>query len=469
MNKKIFFLSLFLIATFILQAQIKVASILGDNMVLQRNSEVKIWGTANPTDKLTITADWNKSKVSVTVDESGKWLAKMSTTEAGGPYTITIASKKEKIKINNILLGDVWLCSGQSNMQMPVQGFNDQPVNGSTDALLDAENENIRLFTVKMNSAPEPSDDCVGSWSVASAESVAKFSAVGYFYGKQLQNKLKVPIGLISSNWGGSRIEAWIDKENMTAFPEALAQTTQEKTPANHKASHLYNGMIYPIINYAIKGAIWYQGESNRGNYKDYAAEMQAMLKNWRKDFGVGNFPFYFVQIAPYSYGNSNGIESGHLYDQQLAASLAIPNSGMAVTVDFGEENCIHPAEKITVSKRLAYWALSETYGIKGIPYKSPTYKSMEVKDSVAVLSFNNIALGLSSFGKNVQCFEIAGEDKVFHPATIKIAKSQIRAWSPEVKNPVAVRYAYRNFQKTEGFIYNTAGLPLCPFRTDSW
>ncbi len=469
MNKKNFFLSLFLIATFILQAQIKIASILGDNMVLQRNSEVKIWGTANPADKLTITGDWNKSKVSVTVDNSGKWLAKVKTTEAGGPYTITIASKKEKIKLNNILLGDVWLCSGQSNMEMPVQGFNDQPIKGSNDALLDADNNNIRLFTVKRSSVPNPADDCVGNWSVASAESVAKFSAVGYFYGKQLQNKLKIPIGLISSNWGGSCIEAWIDKENMTAFPEELAEKSQEKTPANHKASHLYNGMIYPIINYAIKGAIWYQGEANRGNSKNYSAEMQVMLKNWRKDFGVGEFPFYFVQIAPYFYGNSNGIELGLLRDQQLAANLAIPNSGMAVSVDFGEEYCIHPAEKMTISKRLAYWALSETYGIKGISYKSPTYKSMEVKDSVATLSFDNIAMGFNSFGKEVQCFEIAGEDKVFHPGTIKISKMKIQVWSPEVKTPVAVRYAYRNFQKSDGFIYNTAGLPLCPFRTDSW
>ena len=469
MNTKKLLLFIFLLVVIALQAQLKVASILGNNMVLQQNTEVKIWGTATPNQTLTVSANWNNSKVTVTSNEDGKWLAKIKTTKAGGPYSISIATKKDKIELTNILLGEVWLCSGQSNMEMPMMGFTDQPVLGSNDALLEADNDNIRLFTVKRASLPTTTDTCSGSWSVASAESVAKFSAVGYFYAKLLQKKLNVPVGVISSNWGGSRIEAWINKENMTAFPQALAQTTQEKTAPNHKASHLYNGMIYPILNYVIKGALWYQGESNIDNYKDYSAEMQTMLRNWRSDFGVGNFPFYFVQIAPYSHKNSQGISSALLRDQQLDASVAIPNSGMVVTVDIGDENCIHPADKSTVAKRLLFSALSETYGVKGISYQSPTYKNMIVKDSIAVLSFNNIASGFNSFGKQVQCFEIAGDDKVFYPGTIKIFQKQIQIWSSKVKAPVAVRYAYHNFPTTGGFIYNTAGLPLCPFRTDGW
>jgi sialate O-acetylesterase len=469
MKTKKLLLSIFMLAAIALQAQLKVASILGNNMVLQQNTEVKIWGTATPNQKLTVTANWNNSKVTLTSNEDGKWLAKIKTTKAGGPYTITIAAKKEKIELTNILLGEVWLCSGQSNMEMPIMGFTDQPILGSNDALLEADNDNIRLFTVKRASLPTTADTCSGSWSVASAESVAKFSAVGYLYAKLLQKKLNVPVGIVSSNWGGSRIEAWINKENMTAFPEALAQTTKENTAPNHKASHLYNGMIYPILNYVIKGALWYQGESNIKNYKDYSAEMQVMLRNWRKDFGVGNFPFYFVQIAPFAYKNSQEIGSVLLRDEQLKASLAIPNAGMVVTVDIGDENTIHPADKYTVAKRLVYRTLSETYGMKGISYESPTYKNMVVKDSIAFVSFDNNALGFSSFGKRVDCFEIAGDDKVFYPASIKILQKQIQVWASEVKTPVAVRYAYRNFPKTEGFIYNSAGLPLCPFRTDNW
>lgn len=462
-------LCLVVIATGILNAKIRVASLLGDNMVLQRNSEVKLWGKADPNQKLNVTTAWSKEKISTTADDKGNWLVKVKTTEAGGPYIISITSGKEKVLLQNVLLGEVWLCSGQSNMEMPVAGYGDSPINGSTDALITAANNNIRLYTVAKASMAEPQDTCRGTWSVASAESVARFSAVGYFYARQLQQCLNVPVGMICSSWGGSRIESWIKNDVITGFADAYKQTTQEKTPQHHRASRLYNGMIAPLVNYNIKGALWYQGESNIVNYQDYAALQAAMVKNWRADFGVGEFPFYFVQIAPHWYNNSLASNSALQREAQFNAMKLTPNSGMITSVDLGEERNIHPAEKAILSKRLALWSLSETYKINGLPYKSPVYKSMVVKDSVAVISFDNIINGLTTNGKTVDCFEIAGQDSIFYPAKLTIVQKQARIYSPKVKVPVAVRYHFCNFAQTNGFLYNTAGLPVMPFRTDSW
>jgi len=469
MKSKIFIFSIILTFCLSLQASIKVASIVGDNMVLQRNSEVKLWGKADPNQKLNIAIGWNKEKLSIAANEKGEWLVKVKTTEAGGPYSISISSAKEKIELQNILLGEVWLCSGQSNMDMTVDGYGDQPINGSTDALLSAANKNIRLFTVPRLSKAEPQDTCKGSWSVASAESVSKFSAIGYFYARMLQQNLNVPVGMICSAWGGSRIEAWMKNDVITGFADAYKQTTMEKSQPNQRACTLYNGMIAPIINYTIKGAIWYQGESNIANYQDYAALQAAMVKSWRADFAVGEFPFYFVEIAPHWYSNSKAIKAALQREQQYKAMILTPNSGMVSHVDYGEEKCIHPAEKAAISKRLALWALAETYTINGLPYKSPVYKSMQVKDSVAVITFDNAANGLTSFGKLVEGFEVAGQDSVFYPAKLSISNKQARLNSTNVKVPVAVRYNFRNFIPSNGFLYNTAGLPVIPFRTDNW
>ncbi len=469
MQTKILFLGIFIISCLIGQSQIKVASVLGDNMVLQRNTEVKIWGKAKPGEKLTIKADWNAGQANATANEKGDWLVKLKTTNAGGPYTISISTPKEKVQLKNILLGEVWLCSGQSNMEMSMAGYGDSPIIGSNDLMMDADNDQIRLFNVTKAISPVPVDTCTGKWSAANGETASAFSAVGYMYARLLQQRLKVPVGVISSDWGGSAIEAWMNHETILPFTEAFARTTQAKSAVNQRASNLYNGMISPIINYAIKGAIWYQGESNIGNYKDYVALQAAMVASWRKEFGVGEFPFYFVQIAPYSYGNSKAINSALQRDEQLKSVAQIPNSGMACTLDIGEEKNIHPAEKMMVAKRLALWALAETYGIKGIVYKSPTFSKMVVKDTLAVLSFDNVAVGLSTFGKEVNCFEIAGQDSIFYPAKLVIKAKQANVWSPKVKAPVAVRYAFCNFPVTNGYLYNTAGLPVPSFRTDNW
>lgn len=465
MNLKKTLLSLLLLfAVMLLHAEIKIASVLGDNMVLQRNSEVKIWGTANAGQTLLVKAGWAKPEFKATADKQGKWLVKIPTTDAGGPYTITISSGGEKKVLSDILLGEVWLCSGQSNMEMPMAGFRDQPINNVNDLLMDADNSQIRLYTVKKASVETPQDTFTGNWSVANAETVKQFSAVGYMYARILQQKLKVPVGMICSSWGGSRIEAWIEDQEIRKFPDAFSQTTQEKTPQHHKASRLFNGMISPLLNFTIKGALWYQGESNISNYQDYAALMAAMVKNWRNY--LGDFAFYYVQIAPYGRYNVN---SAFQRDEQLKAMELIPNSGMACTIDIGEDVCIHPAEKYTVSKRLAFCSLAQTYGFKGIEFRPAVYKSIEIKDTAAIITFHNAGNGFTSFGKPINCFEIAGEDKIFYPATCSINQSAVKVWSTEVKKPVAVRYAFSNFPKTQGFLYNLFGLPVPSFRTDNW
>jgi len=313
-------------------------------------------------------------------------------------------------------------------------------------------------------------ENCKGTWAVASTESVLKFSAVGYLFAKQLQKKLNVPIGIICSSWGGSRIEAWMDSKTISNFPDALKQTAQESTLEYQYASRLYNGMISPILNSVFKGVLWYQGESNIVNSKDYAALMVGMVKNWRSNFNIGEFPFYFVEIAPYSYGNSSAINSALLREAQLKAMSMIPNAGIVSTIDIGNETWVHPPEKAIISKRLSILALSETYSIKGLLHKSPTYESMSIKDSTVTISFKNAEKGMTSFGKEVECFEIAGKDSVFYPAKLITLKNRkVEVYSDKVKIPVAVRYGFYNFPKTIGYLYNTAGLPLPSFRTDNF
>ena len=466
MNTKYILFLIFLFSTILLPAEIKVASVLGDNMVLQRNSEVKLWGKAKSSERLTVKVGWQEGEIKTVCNQKGEWLVKVKTVNAGGPYTILIASKTEKAELKNILLGEVWICSGQSNMEFPISGYGDTPMNGSNEILMDADNNNIRLFNLKRAVAATPQENCTGNWTIATSENVASFSAIGYLYAKKLQQKLNVPVGIIHASWGGSSIEAWMNKETLYNFPNALSQTTQDITPQHQRASKLYNGMIAPIVNFTIKGTIWYQGESNLRNYKEYAQLMASMVGSWRKDFGVGEFPFYYVQIAPFSY---NGFNSALMRDEQLRAMSIIPNSGMVSTIDIGEEKNIHPAEKQTIANRLAYWAFSETYNINGISYKSPTYKSMVVQDSIAIITFENKSIGLSSFGKEVNCFEVAGSDSVFYPAKMNIFQKQVKVWSSKVKVPVAVRYAFCNVPKTTGYLYSIAGLPVPSFRTDKW
>ncbi|MCA1747743.1 MAG: sialate O-acetylesterase, partial [Bacteroidales bacterium] len=371
------------------------------------------------------------------------------------PYTLTVKGSEE-IVLNDILFGEVWFCSGQSNMEMPVKGFNNQPINGSNEHILHSKNDQIRMFTVTREASMEPLDNVTGEWQKAAPATTGDFSAVAYFFGKQIHDVTGMPVGLIHSSWGGSKAEAWMDPEALSAFPEISLPEQMPESRPNHTPTLLYNAMVHPLIGYTMKGAIWYQGESNREQPKQYESLFPALIQSWREHWEQGDFPFYFVQIAPYRYDGAEEVGSAFLREAQLNSMLNTENSGMAVTMDIGECDCIHPAEKNLVGKRLAYWALANDYNIEGIMTNGPVYKQMEITDDGQVkISFEHLDNGLSFFGNAPEGFEVAGDDKVFYPATAKINGDRtLSVWSENVTAPVAVRYAFKNC--SEGTLYNT-------------
>lgn len=449
-----------------LSAKVVLPAVIGNGMVLQQNAQVLLWGKAG-TATIKIITSWNNRSYVVVRQKDSSWQVRVQTPKAGGPYQITFIDGGRTV-LKDILIGEVWICSGQSNMEMPVKGFGNQPVFNSNDLLMDAENSHIRLFRLERALSRTPQPDCKATgWQAADAESVKDFSAVGYQYAKILQEKLKVPVGVIMTVWGGTMIEAWMDSASVKAFPGVKPAADTAKI-AKNDPSVLYNAMIHPLIGYGIKGVIWYQGEQNRINYELYDRLMAAMVKQWRNAWGMGEWPFYYVQIAPYTYTvkDKQGL-AAYLREAQVKAMSEIPQSGMVVTVDAGSEKVIHPPDKTIVSKRLACWALANTYGKKGINYQSPVYKSMKITGSSVFVNFDFTPNGLTAFGKDISAFELAGEDKVFYPAAAKISGNGVTLESERVKLPVAVRYAFKDW--AVGNLYNTEGLPVTPFRTDSW
>jgi sialate O-acetylesterase len=460
-------LLMLLLASVDVSAKVVLPSVFSDNMVLQQKEQVNIWGKAAVNKTVSIITSWNNKKYSVSADKQGNWKVKIATPFAGGPYTITF-NDGESLTLRNVLIGEVWVCSGQSNMEMPVKGFGNQPILNSNEILFDADNSHIRLIRYERALSRTKEFDCKStSWEVSDAQSAKEFSAVGYQFAQMLQRKLKVPVGMIMSTWGGTKIEAWMTENSLKPFPgiRIPAVLDTAKLVKNDPAV-LFNAMIHPFLGYGIKGVIWYQGEQNRTNPEIYDRLMVSMVQEWRSLWHRGDFPFYYVQIAPFRYKDKLG-PANLLREAQLKASTQIPNSGMVVSMDAGEENFIHPADKTSISKRLAYWAMANTYGMKGLPYASPVYKSMQVDKDVATISFANAENGLSSFGKTLAAFEIAGADKVFYPASAKITGKGVVVQSDQVKNPVAVRYAFSDW--VIGDLFNTEGLPVSPFRTDNW
>jgi len=647
---------------------IEIPSIISNNMVLQQRSNVPLWGSAKPQEKVFIQGSWGSVSETV-VQDDGLWQAKLKTPKAGGPFEVSIKIGDSTIVYNNVLVGEVWLCSGQSNMEMPLQGFlpNDT-IATSSQEIKNAKNPNIRFFTVTKVFSESPKFNCIGKWTESNSETAASFSAVAFFFGKKLYNELKVPIGLINSSWGGTRVEPWVSKKYLQSFNEyreainklesSVSQFAKlnewikshpvidlnskdiltkykglnfldnecslpefddsrwknmslpiywEKTelgifdgtvwfrkiikidktwinkdlvlelgaiddmditfvngkkvggiedegfyqknriysvPAelvkdsiltiavrvidngggggiwgnspmilypkegNEKISisgdwkyltvaeyiggkfyvfgykneeffnrpkiqialsestptALYNGMIAPLIPYAIKGAIWYQGESNVGDADLYKSVFPSMIKSWRDDWKQGDFPFYFVQIAPWEYGDNS--YSQNLREAQFL-TLSTPKTGMAVTLDVGSPKTIHPPDKKDVGERLALWALAKDYN-KHVAYSGPLYKSMKIKNEKIILTFDQVGAGLTIDSKNGENnFLIAGEDKIFRKAEVVIAGKKIVVSSNEVKSPIAVRYGWSNY--VDASLFNKAGLPASSFRTDDW
>jgi sialate O-acetylesterase len=352
-------------------------------------------------------------------------------------------------------------------MEMPVKGFNNQPIVGSGEAIAFSSNPNIRLFTVKKATSLVPLDDFSGSWSLCEPENVINFSATGYFFGLMLNKALHVPVGLINTSWGGTRIEPWISESGCKKFDwvkipdKKPVENLSQQTP-----TVLFNAMINPIVGYGMRGAIWYQGESNRNEAAEYQKLMPGLIENWRALWEIGDFSFYYMQIAPFDYGPT-GLSSAYLREAQLKASGALKNIGMACIMDIGEKDCIHPSRKETGSKRLALLALEKTYGIKGVNGQSPVYKEMKVNGGTVQVTFNNTSGGLTSFGKELSCFELAGANKRFYPAKAFITGTGVTLICPTVAEPVAVRYAFQDF--VIGDLFGTDGLPVSSFRTDDW
>lgn len=478
-------------------------------MVLQQNTEATLWGWNSSQKKVKITTSWNGKTYTSQPDASNKWTIKITTPAAGGPYSIRIKGDA-KITLKNVMIGEVWLASGQSNMHFALgktERYWSSGVANYQKELLDTEYPNIRLFNVTQTVAQEPAYDVEGQWELSNPKTAHPFSAVAFMYARELHHTLRVPIGIIASSWGGTPAESWTKKEvlmgdenlnsiledydkKLEAYPEAYEKwrTSYKRWKAgiasgkitgnkakrgprepigpNHNKSpyKLYNGMIYPLIPYAIKGVIWYQGESNAVRPYQYRKLFPAMIKNWRDDWQQGDFPFYFVQITP-NHGQNAAIR-----EAQLLTMLNTANTGMVVTTDLGNKFDIHPRNKQQVSERLAFWALNKTYGFEDIAFCGPIYKSMETKGKAIALSFDH-AKQLFCDGDSLLCFEIAGKDKKFVPAQAKIirdpAGDKIKVWSSEIEQPIAVRFAWDAYIRPN--LYNAEFLPASPFRTDNW
>lgn len=446
-----------------LRAQLRLPALFDDHMVIQQQTSVPIWGWASPVQEVTINVSWDAKTIKTKADNTTFWKTSISSPVAGGPHTITIKAGKEELILHDVLSGEVWLCSGQSNMEWSMEASADGK------PMIDQINDpSIRLFHVPKSAATSLQDRGEGSWRLANKESVAGFSAVGYFFGKKLNKDLDVPIGLINVSWGGTPAEVWLPKErveNNAALKAAAARQIDDKPWCPSNPGVVFNAMVNPLIPFRIAGALWYQGESNTTAPYTYKTLMETLILDWRKQF-LHDFPFYYVQIAPFSgYGD---IEKGTLIREQEVNMLEIPKTGMAVISDLVEDvTDIHPKYKMPVGERLANIALADTYGKTTIAYQSPLYKSMKVEKNKIRVSFDSADSGLISKNGDPTEFLIAGADQIFYPAKAKIERSAVLVSAKEVKNPVAVRFGWKNESMPN--LFSKDGLPVSCFRTDQW
>lgn len=481
------------------RAGLKLPSMIGNHMVLQRGIENPIWGWADPGADVTVAM--SGQNLQAKADEKGKWRVKLAPmTGSHHAMRMTIQSKGEQIVLSNIVVGEVWVCSGQSNMQWAVSQSDDADLEIAT-----ANYPNIRMITVPQTGTQEPQDDFKGQWDICTPETVGDFSGVGYFFGRQLHQSLGVPIGLIDNAWGGSAAEAWVDRKVLEADPRFAAYIEQWKnieatfdfekamadwrvkadaakaageTPprapsdqlkGQHRPGNLWAGVLHPSIGYGIRGAIWYQGESNAARAYQYDDLFSLMITEWRKAWGIGDFPFYWVQLADFmAEKDAPGDSSWAELREAQSNTLALPNTGQAVIYDIGEGRDIHPRDKQNVAKRLARIALARDYGIP-IVHQNPGYKAMEVVGGKAVLTFENVGGGLYAFDRQEAIgFAVAGEDRIWHSGVGKmVAPDKVEVTCPAVAAPVAVRYAWADNPVAN--LQNKEGLPVDPFRTDDW
>ena len=459
-------------------ADVRLPKMLGSNMVLQRESDVKIWGWADPAEEVRVTGDWLKTEVNATADTDGKWQVCLKTGKAGGTHAITIAGKNV-IALEQILFGEVWIGSGQSNMEMPLVKVSDAytGIKNSAEEVAAADHPEIRLFQVGNFSSKEllddvqpgismygiPPADC--QWQVCSPKTIATFASTAYFFARELHTQLKVPIGIIDASWGGTAAEAWTPSSGLRTlgYTAALDQAATLPQQEDQKIpTRFYNGMIHPLRNFRVKGVVWYQGEGNAGQAEKYRQLFSTMISQWRDVFGY-EFPFYFVQIAPFNY---QAVNAAYLREAQLE-TMSLPKTGMAVTMDIGDLTDIHPKNKQEVGRRLALWALANEYGRQTV-YSGPLYKESKFSNGQVHLTFDHVGSGLATRDGNAPShFELAGADKVFYPATAVIDGNGLIVSSDKVADPKALRYAFTSEAMPN--LMNKEGLPASSFRTDNW
>ncbi|MCY2931096.1 MAG: sialate O-acetylesterase [Planctomycetota bacterium] len=440
---------------------LRLPNVIGDNMVLQRNVPLPIWGWAAPGQQVRVALAGGAAET--TADEKGEWMVTLPAMPAGGPHQMTVAAPRvPTITVKNILVGEVWFSSGQSNMDVGVAG-----AQGGAEAVAAADWPDVRLFQAPHVARATPASDVAAEWRPCSPTSVPNFSAIAYYFGRELHKELKIPIGLINCSWGSTTVQQWTPPEGYDLVPEfASGKLKRERCPIGKDGcGGMYNAMIAPVVPFAIRGALWYQGEDNiHREGPIYDKLLQALILGWRDVWGQGEFSVYYVQLAPFA-GTRGALPA--MWEAQTRA-MAIPKTGMAVISDLVTDlNDIHPANKLDVGKRLAGWALAKDYGRKDLVYSGPTFKGMTVEGNKALVSFDHTGGGLASRdNKDLTSFQVAGEDKKFLPATARIVGEKVEVFAEGVK-PVAVRFAYDGTARPN--LMNKEGLPANSFRTDGW
>jgi sialate O-acetylesterase len=462
-----------LIFCFSAKADIKLHALIADHMVLQQKSKCLLWGEASPNEKIEVTAGFIKSTLTTIADAHGNWSVQVKTPSAGGPFEIIFKGNNE-VKVSDVYLGEVWIASGQSNMEFAVDSLS-KGYSGVLDYKKEIASSNyqmIRQFIVKRKVSREPALNIEGKWQVCTPQSAGKFSAVAYYFSKNLYQKLNVPVAIINDSWGGTVIHGWMSAEDLQGigvYDEKLKTILDEsKKFDQYYPSAIHNGMIAPVKNYSIKGFLWYQGESDINDIPPYSQKMQRFITGLRTSFGKPDMPFLFVQIAPCDYNiysswfHGNDYSLGYLWEQQVA-TLALKNTAMARTGDIGDTKNIHPRNKQEVGRRLALLALADVYKKQNGQVNGPSFKSLKINGKKVSISFRNIGSGLNVKGQELSGFELAGEDQQFFSATAKLENNSVELTSSNVKSPVSVRYGFKNDHVIN--LFNSAGFPAVSFR----
>lgn len=457
-------------------SKVVLPNVFTDNMVIQADTIAKLWGKASPDSEVRIEGSWGID-TSVKSDKNGKWKADISTPAPSfDPVSITITDLKDRdlVILNNVLPGEVWIASGQSNMEMPLRGFWHQPVEGAGDEIMFSEKngKGIRFLNVPRVKSYEPLEDFQGGWQISTPETSAEFSAVAWFFARFLKDIIDRPIGIISNAWGGSKVEGWVSPEILATYPDRDYEAEKDSLMNDwERVGIMYNSQLYPVAGYTAKGFLWNQGESNVGRHKDYPTRQNDMVELWREIWQNPDMPFYFVELPGWEYDDVNGTSAALFREAQHKAESFTKNSHIISTSDLvypDEADDIHARNKLEIGKRLAAQAATFSYGKKGIPHKYPKFRSADIKGNRAEIFFDNIWQGFTP-NDELEGFEVAGEDRIFYPAKAYPFRNglSIIVESDNVSEIKSIRYCFKNF--AIGKVHDSFGLPLVPFRTDNW